>query len=45
MGFEPNQKTAKLESVNEFHDHISHGIEEAKSALVKAKDKYKKYYD
>jgi transposase InsO family protein len=37
MGFEPQQPRSKLESVNEFADHMALGIEEAKSALTKAK--------
>jgi transposase InsO family protein len=32
MGFEPQQPRSKLESVNEFADHMALGIEEAKSA-------------
>jgi transposase InsO family protein len=45
MGFEPQQPRSKLESVNEFVDHIALGIEEAKSALTKAKDEYAMYYN
>jgi hypothetical protein len=45
MGFEPQQPCSKLESVNEFADHMALGIEEAKSALTKAKDEYAMYYN
>jgi transposase InsO family protein len=45
MGFEPQQPRSKLESVNEFADHMALGIEEAKSALTKAKDEYTMYYN
>jgi hypothetical protein len=34
-----------LESVNDFTDHIAQGLEEAKTALTKAKDKYTMYYN
>jgi hypothetical protein len=45
MGFEPQQPRSKLESVNEFADRMALGIEEAQSALTKAKDKYAMYYN
>jgi hypothetical protein len=45
MGFEPQQPCSKLESVNEFADHMALGIEEAKVALTKAKDEYTMYYN
>jgi hypothetical protein len=45
MGFEPNSMRSADESVNEFHDRIAAGVSEAKAALVKAKDKFKVYYD
>jgi transposase InsO family protein len=45
MGFEPQQPRSKLESVNEFADRMALGIEEAKSALTKAKDEYAMYYN
>jgi hypothetical protein len=45
MGFEPQQPRSKLESVNEFVDRMALGIEEAKSALTKAKDEYAMYYN
>jgi hypothetical protein len=45
MGFEPQQPRSKLESVNEFADHMALGIEEVKLALTKAKDEYAMYYN
>jgi transposase InsO family protein len=45
MGFEPHQPCSNLESVNEFTDHMALGIEEAKVALTKVKDKYTMYYN
>jgi hypothetical protein len=44
MGFEPQQPHSKLESVNEFVEHMAQGLEEAKAALAKAKNKYTMYY-
>jgi hypothetical protein len=45
MGFEPQQPHSHLELVNEFTDRMALGIEEAKAALTKAKDKYTMYYN
>jgi hypothetical protein len=45
MGFELNGRRSADESVNEFRDRIAAGVSEAKAALVKAKDKFKLYYD
>jgi hypothetical protein len=45
MGFEPQQPHSTLESANEFTERIALGIEEAKAALTKAKDKYTMYYN
>jgi hypothetical protein len=45
MGFEPLQPHSNLESVNEFVKHMAMGIEEAKVALTKAKEKYTMYYN
>jgi hypothetical protein len=45
MGFEPQQLRSTLELVNEFAEHMALGIEEAKAALTKAKDKYAMYYN
>jgi hypothetical protein len=45
MGFEPQQPRSKLESVNEFVDHMAQGLEEAKAALTKVKDEYAMYYN
>jgi hypothetical protein len=44
MGFEPRRPHFKLESVNEFVEHMAQGLEEAKSAIAKAKDEYAMYY-
>ena len=38
MGFEPHQPPSKVEAVNEFTDRMKSALEEAKSALSKAKD-------
>jgi len=45
MGFEPHQPPSKVESVNEFTDRMRNTLEEAKSALAKAKDDMAKYYN
>jgi transposase InsO family protein len=45
MGFEPQQPRSTLESANEFTDRIALGIEKAKAALTKVKDKYTMYYN
>jgi hypothetical protein len=45
MGFEPQQPHYKLESVNEFVDHMAQGLEEVKAALTKVKDEYTMYYN
>jgi hypothetical protein len=45
MGFELQQPHSKLESVNEFVEHMAQGLEEAKAALTKAKDQYAMYYN
>jgi hypothetical protein len=45
MGFEPHWLRSKLELVNEFTEHMAQGLEEAKSAIAKAKDKYAMYYN
>jgi hypothetical protein len=45
IGFEPQQPHSNLESVNEFAECMALGIEEAKAALTKAKDKYAMYYN
>jgi hypothetical protein len=44
MGFEP-QQPSWLESVNEFTDRMKLALEEAKSALAKAKDDMARYYN
>jgi hypothetical protein len=45
MGFEPLEPQLKLASVNDFINRMSKGLEEAKSALSKAKDEYTLYYN
>jgi len=45
MGFEPQQNPSSLETVNEFTERMRTAIEEAKSAIRKAQDDMKKYYD
>jgi hypothetical protein len=45
MGFEPHWLHSKLELVNEFMEHMAQGLEEAKSAIEKAKDEYAMYYN
>jgi len=45
MGFEPRQPPSKVEAVNEFTDRMKSTLEEAKSALVKAKDDMARYYN
>jgi ABC-type Fe3+-hydroxamate transport system substrate-binding protein len=45
MGFELQQSCSKLESVNEFAERMAQGLEEAKAALAKVKDKYAMYYN
>jgi hypothetical protein len=44
MGFEP-QQPFRLESVSEFTDKMKLALEEAKSALAKAKDDMARYYN
>jgi hypothetical protein len=45
MGFEPHRPHYKLESVNEFMEHMAQGLEEARLAIAKAKDEYAMYYN
>jgi len=45
MGFEPQQNSSGLETVNEFMERIRMAIEEAKSMICKAQDDMKRYYD
>ena len=45
MGFEPCQCLSQNESVNEFVSHIRQAQEEARVALVKAKDDMAQYYN
>jgi len=45
MGFEPQRNPSGLETVNEFTERMRTAIEEAKSAICKAQDDMKRYYD
>ena len=45
MGFEPDQLDSHVETVNEFKDRMEVSLEEAKSALAKAKDDMARYYN
>jgi hypothetical protein len=44
MGFEPKQPS-RMEAANEFTDRMKMALEEAKSALNKAKDDMARYYN
>src|SRR6267378_1673586 len=45
MGFEPRQPPSKVEAVNDFTDRMKSTLEEAKSAIAKAKDDMAQYYN
>ena len=45
MGFELDQLDSHVETVNEFKDCMEASLEEAKSALAKAKDDMARYYN
>ena len=45
MGFEPRQNHSNLEMVNEFMERMRMAIEEVKSAICKAQEDMKRYYD
>ena len=45
MGFEPQQNHSNLETVNEFTERMRMAIEKAKSAICKAQEDMKRYYD
>jgi hypothetical protein len=45
MGFELHQLPSKVEAVNKFTDRMRDTLEEAKSALAKAKDDMARYYN
>src|SRR5436853_3712163 len=45
MGFEPCQPPSKVEAMNKFTDRMKSTLEEAKSALAKAKDDMARYYN
>ena len=45
MGFELRQLPSKVEAVNDFTDRMKSTLEEAKSAIAKAKDDMARYYN
>jgi len=45
MGFKPGQNSSSLETVNEFMERMRTAIEEVKSAICKAQDDMKRYYN
>jgi len=45
MGFEPRQNHSDLEMVNEFMERMRMAIDEVKSAICKAQEDIKRYYD
>jgi len=45
MEFEPQQNPSGLETVNEFTERMRTAIDKAKSAIRKAQDDMKRYYD
>jgi hypothetical protein len=45
MGFEPNLMESRVETVNKFKERMERSLEEAKSALSKAKDDMAQYYN
>jgi len=45
MGFELHQPLSCIKAVNEFMDQMKDTLEEAKSALAKAKDDMAQYYN
>jgi hypothetical protein len=45
MGFEPDQRPSRMESVNEFTDRMKSTLDEAKAALAKSKDDMTRYYN
>ena len=45
MGFEPRQNHSNLETVNEFMERMRMAIKEVKSAICKAQEDIKRYYN
>jgi len=45
MDFEPQQNPSSLETINEFMERMRTVIEEVKSAIHKAQNDMKRYYD
>ena len=45
MSFKPRQCPSKLETVNEFTEHMKSAVEEAKSAICKVQQDMYRYYN
>ena len=45
MGLKPRQLPPKVEAINEFTDWMKNTLEEARSAMAKAKDNMARYYN
>jgi len=45
MGFEPQQNSSGVKTVNKFTKRMRMAIEKAKSVICKAQDDIKRYYD
>jgi transposase InsO family protein len=45
MGFEPRTGPSRIESASEFKERMKSALEEARSALTKAQEEMKTYYD
>jgi hypothetical protein len=45
MGFEPNQRSSKVEAINEFADWMKSSLDEAWAALAKSKEDMVWYYN
>jgi hypothetical protein len=45
MGFEPNQRSSKLEAINEFADRMKSSLDEAWATLAKSKEDMARYYN
>jgi len=45
MGFKLQQNPSGLETINEFTERMRMAIEKAKSAICKAQNNMKRYYD
>lgn len=45
MGFKPQTAPSRIKSVNEFTNRMRDALDEARSALTKAKDDMTRYYN